>query len=669
VSKNVSVQRLGASFILVLFVMSTGWGVAARPVVLAQRTDPASPEWYQNLPPDQPGFPVALSGAYLWLGSSPTLADLNGDGTLEVIVAGRDLARGGLACSGRVYVYRHDGSLMWQKAVRAAINSTPTAADLNGDGTLDVVVSMGGFTTGTCWNGGVIALNGANGNELWTFDTQDWLNHNPDGWLDGVFSTPAVGDINGDGQPEVTFGAWDQCIYLLNRNGQPLWGNLPAEMNQVRCGGHGYYNADTIWSSPALADVTGDGRLEIIVGADISQGNRAGDADGGYLYILNADGQALAREWMDQVVYSSPAVADLDNDGAYEFAVGTGTFLPGTGYYVTAFEYNAQAADVADRLQVKWRSSTTGRVFASPAVADLNQDGVLDVVVTSPEGEGGGPGGYVFAWRGDNGAELFHTRTCDYMGKSADTTSSPTVADIDGDGRPEILLSHLWEVAILNHDGTYYTDYSNPKWPGGPEDPQCARGPAPTTELTYWAKYTLYASPAVGDLDGDGDMEVVIGGHNPDNSNQGMLLAWTGHPSGARPWPMFHRDAQHDGRISLPSQLLVSPASIFLMHPGGTAGTEQTSLLIQNTGDTPVSWRTTAPDGVTLNPSSGTVTDKALVTVEVATTGRQWGMFQLGNITVTGVVGNETVSVNPSSVPVTLYVGEVHRLWLPAVLK
>ncbi len=514
---------------------------------------PGKVEWYQTLPPAQPGFPRALSGAYLGLGSSPNLVDLNADGTLEIVIAGRDRVGDSPGNGGMVYVYRHNGTLLWEKHVRAPINSTPTTADLNGDAHPDVLVGMGGFPEPSQpWHGGVIALNGLTGQELWTFDTQDWLYHAPDGWLDGVFSTPAVGDINNDGQLEIAFGAWDQCIYLLNRFGQPLWGNLPGLLpGQIRCGGHGFYNEDTIWSSPALADVTGDGRLEIIIGADVSPGNVYGDPGGGYLYILDADGNTLAREWMDQVIFSSPAVADLDKDGRYEFVVGTGTYWSNTGYYVSAFDYDTVPSDPTQRLVLKWRRTTSGRVFASPAVADLNRDGWPDVVTTSFVGENGSDGSEVYAWRGSDGSLLFDPRrTCNFMGQSHGTASSPTVADTDGDGWPEILFSHAWEIAILNHDGTYYTDYSNPQWPGGPSHPGCIRIDQPTTELSYYAEYSLYASPAIGDLDGNGDAEVVIGGHNPANPNQGMIFAWTGHHVQPSPsWPTWRHDEYHTGNI------------------------------------------------------------------------------------------------------------------------
>jgi hypothetical protein len=524
----------------------------------------ASPDWLPVQPPAQSGFPAALRGAYLFWGSSPTLVDLDGNGTLEIVAAGRDRqADGRPGCGGLVYAYRHDGSLLWQTQVRAAINSAPTVADLTGDGHPDVVVAMGGLPESQCWHGGVIALNGRTGQQLWTFDTQDWLNHRQDGWRDGVFSTPAIADVNGDGQLEIAFGAWDQCIYLLNHKGQPLWGNKPGILPQTYCGGHGFYNEDTVWSSPALADITGNGRMEIIVGADVSRGNVWGDPSGGYLYVLDAEGNALAREWMDQAIFSSPAVADLDKDGAPEVVVGTGTFASKTGYYVSTFDYNSKAVDPTNRLVLKWRKPTRGRVFASPSIADLNKDGWLDVVISSPVGDNGADGSFVYAWGGRDGTALWERRLCNYMGKTLNTNSSPVLADIDGDHRVEILVSHAWEVAVLNHNGTYYTDYSNPSWPGGVDHPGCRRDHAPTTQQTYWARNSLYATPAVGDLDGDGDAEVVIGGHNPDDPNQGMVFVWTGHSAeGQNSWPTWRHDEWHTGNKLFESIPPTNPTSL-----------------------------------------------------------------------------------------------------------
>lgn len=547
----------GPSTWLIVVLLVAVLSCAGQGTGRAQPVESIDPESYLNLQSWQPGFPVALSGSYLIWGSSPTLVDLDGDGTLEVVVGGRNRKDNGQpGCSGWVYAYRHNGTLMWQKPVRAPINSTPTAADLNGDGHPDIIAGMGGIVEGQCWNGGVVALNGLDGSELWTFDTQDWLNHNPDGMLDGVFSTPAVGDVNGDGEIEIVFGSWDQCLYLLNKGGVPLWGNLPGILPQVYCGGHGFYNEDTFWSSPALADLTGDGLPEIITGADVYVGNVWGDPTGGYLYVFDAAGNTLAREWIEQDIYSSPAVADLDNDGANEVVVGTGLFRPGEGYFVSAFEYDPNPANPKDRLVRKWRQTTVGRVFSSPALGDLNKDGWLDVVSVVPIGDNGATGTVVYALRGYDGTPLFQRQIYDPWGNSFNTLSSAIVTDIDGDTWPEILFSHAWEVAALNHDGTFYTDY------------------------TYYAGYTLYATPAVGDLDGDGDAEVVIGGHNPDNPNQGMLFAWTGHPVDERPsWPTWRQNERHTGFFLFDTIPPSNPTG--LSSPSHTPGVWSTSNQVQ----------------------------------------------------------------------------------------
>jgi hypothetical protein len=662
-------NRNSFSLALILMIVGLAWWAGGHG--LAQSPDPWSPEWWENLPPDQGGFPVALRGAFLSWGSSPTLADLDNDGKLEIIVAGRDLVGGSLGCSGRVYAYRHNGTLFWETPVRATINSTPSVADLDGDGFPDVLVGLGGVVATAqdpqCWHGGVVALNGLNGGELWTFDTQDWLNHNPDGWRDGVFSTPAVGDLDGDGDQEIAFGSWDQCIYLLDHQGNPLW----SWDSPDRCGGQGYYNQDTVWSSPALADLDDDGGLEVIIGADIGVGNRNGDPRGGYLYVFDHTGDVLAREWMDQVIYSSPAAADLDGDGDYELVVGSGDFVAGTGYYVSAFDYDPNPSDPVNRLVLKWRPTTVGRVFASPAIADLDGDGLPDVVITVLAGDRGEDGSFVYAWRGYDGAQLFQRRVCDFWGNSRRTVSSPVVADVVGDSGPEILFSHMWEVEVLNRDGTYYTDYSNPKWQQGPNHPGCARDHAPDTELTYWARYSLFASPAVGDLDADGDTEVVIAGYNPDDPDkeQGMIFAWTGHNDGHQPWPMFHRDAQHTGRFPMSPGLAVSPPVLYVLHQAGATNDEQMTLSIHNTGGESLDWSATQPAGITLAPSSGTVVDQVRVVVTVSTSGYPDGTHDLGDIVVTGTANGSPIAGSPATIPVTLYVGEVFELFIPTVLR
>ena len=503
---------------------------------------------WNNPPPAQPGFPQTLNGAN-FTESSPILADLDGDvSTLEIVIAGRDRTGTTPNCQGRVYAYRPNGTKYWETVVRAPVNSAPAVADLDGDGAPEVVVSMGGYASGQCWHGGVTALDGRDGSIRWTFDTQDWMNHNPDGWLDGVYSSPAVGDVNNDGQIEIVFGAWDQCIYLLRgSDGTPIWPELNAVQGQHHCGQHGFYNEDTIWSSAALADLDNDGMLEIVIGADITAGNQNGDPTGGYVYVLRYDGVVLAREWLDQAIYSSPAIGEIDKDGQYEIVIGSGTYLAATGYYVKVFNYNPAAAKVTDRLVQKWSLTTSGRVFTSPALADLNGDTYLDIIAIAnigdgPENGGADNGSKVFAWSGQSGAKLFETMPCDFNTGNPYrnyyvTHSSPVVAEVGRsvDTGLKILFAHSSEVAVLNADGTYYTDAG------------CSS--SETTNITYWNWGPTFGSPAVGDIDSDGKVEVVIGASAQGNPTVGALYVWEpGRNVGALPWPMARHDAWLSGR-------------------------------------------------------------------------------------------------------------------------
>ncbi len=625
-----------------------------------------------SLPSEQPGFPANLSGGRIE-DSSPTLANIDSDPELEILIGGIDGS-----CQGKLYAYNYDGSLLWERQVPGPINSTPAVADIDGDGQVEVVVGVGGWAGYEgCADGGLIAVNGANGAQEWFFETADWLNQSPDGHSDGVFSSPTIGDVDRDGDLEIAFGAWDQCLYLLDGStGDSLWGALPGSSSGTTyCNNRGFYNEDTIWSSPVFYDLTRDGNLEIIVGADISAGNRNGDPSGGYIYVFDKNGTQLAREWVDQAVYSSPAVADLDNDGTVEIVVGTGLYWPGTGYYVTAYNYNSAPSDIKDRLQQKWRTSVAGRVFSSPAIGDLNEDGIGDVVFTSFDGDWGTTGSWVYALNGANGAVLWQLPQCDRLDNSFAGRSSPTLADIDGDNHLEVLFAHAWEVSIVNHNGTYYTAHG--VFPNPDASVACSATADGTSSDYYVANYSVFASPAVGDIDQDGDLEIVIGSIYAfnDPGSGGGLHVWTGHPMPSNdkiPWPMFHRDAQNTGYPPMPPHLSVAPTSLYVMHQYGSGETERSYLNIRNTGDGSFSWAVSSkPANVTVSPSSGTasytVTVPAMVTV--TTTGYTTGTYSLGDIVFTGTAESAPVEGSPARVPVTLYVGDVYRIYLPLITR
>jgi hypothetical protein len=132
---------------------------------------------------------------------------------------------------------------------------------------------------------------------------------------------------------------------------------------------------------------------------------------------------------------------------------------------------------------------------------------------------------------------------------------------------------------------------------------------------------------------------------------------------------MFRHDAQHTGRYPAPPTLDVSPDSLYVLHQSGDPNTEHATLIIRNTGELTFALSITPPSGVTAFPTSGTMVTQTIVMITVSTAGRPNGTHNLGNISVAGRVGGVHIANSPVSVPVTLYVGQLYRSFLPVVLK
>jgi hypothetical protein len=668
-------------------------------------------------PPVQAGFPLVLEHSWVY-SSGLNAADLDGDGKKEIIFGNREVtSSGALGCHGEVYAVRPSGVIFWQAEVRADVDSTPVVVpDLNGDGRPDVVVGMGGFeapgeTAATeCGkgnpdlpgNGGVVALDGMTGTVLWIFNTQDkgeWaVAHN--GVLDGVWSSPAVGDILPDSPgPEIVVGAWDNCIYLLRKDGSPAWGVTPFDYSvhpalADQCNYHGFLAHDTVWSSPALADLDGDGRLDIIIGGDATAPNWYLMPNGGVLWAIAGDGSIMGQRSFDQTIYASPAIADLDGDGQLEIVVGTGdNWFDGdahhSGRYITVLNYDRTQRDPQQRFQTKWELPTNGPMRSSPALGDLNLDGRPDIVAISKYDNDGGwwtvgkgetNGSYLYAWSGADGSLLpgFPIHICDSTGQAFPINTSPLIADIVGDEHPEIIYPHAREVGIMAWDSntnTYgpYTRINDNQacWPGTTIS-------AGQTALVYSRLSSqsggFTATPLVDDLDGDGLVEIAaVGRWNEDGgSNQGDLWVWTGHKNGARPWPMVRQNSQHTGVYSLVPEVIAQPIDLLLHHVDGGAASTSGRFQLTNVGVIPLNWEVTSwPAIATVSPRAGTLQEQSEVYIDVSMDlfGYAPGVYDMGRIVV-----SSRASLAPVPVPVltnitlTLVVRSSKAVFLPLIL-
>jgi hypothetical protein len=113
-------------------------------------------------------------------------------------------------------------------------------------------------------------------------------------------SSPAVGDLDDDGDVEVVVAAWNDSLYVLDNNGNRLWAKY----------------IQPLWASPALGDLDGDGKLEVV-----ACGNTGGYLNRGALYAFRFDGSSLSGSanglWValpdsSTFNYASPSIAEID---------------------------------------------------------------------------------------------------------------------------------------------------------------------------------------------------------------------------------------------------------------------------------------------------------------------------------------------------------------------
>ncbi|MCX6017985.1 MAG: hypothetical protein NTZ50_05670 [Chloroflexi bacterium] len=535
------------------------------------------------------GHGIPLSGADV-VRSSPTIAEVDGNTANgnEVVVGGND---------GRLYTYHADGSLAWSADVMPGacsvvndgkLNGAAAVGDLYGDGVPYVVVGYGTINPSDC-DGGIAVYRGSTGALAWRFSLRAWGQTQPaySETMFGVASSPALADVDGDGKMEIGFGAFDRHVYLLNADGSVRWY---------------YHTADTVWSSPAFYDVNNDGRLDMVIGSDITSNPNIGTPDGGYMYALDTAPRVppwkefcsplpqyyytcdntfqIWRMEFDQTIYSSPVVADvLPNNPGPEIIIGSGYWFPRPLIGQDESTITKRGAWVKilrpSDGQVLQTLNTPACLSSSVAVGDLDDDGKLEIVATVMGAYGGGDS-VVMAWNPETATEMWRTAPRDAWAGDNDKygadLQSPVIADIDGNGSLEVLVSNWWAVHVLNGRTGAALVCQGPL-------ANCGEG---SKTLRTWD--TVKSTPAIGDINGDGVLDVVIGSGNINTATEhGWLYAWTnvnlGSPAGSQapysaPWPMFRGDPTHSGVLGANSAFHVPVENLLqLIEPGSTMTT------------------------------------------------------------------------------------------------
>jgi hypothetical protein len=361
--------------------------------------------------------------------ASPTLADINGDGTLDAFVGGKD---------GNIQVYLNTGSAthpVFGAPVTNAYGLTnvgtyasPTLADINGDGLLDA------FVGGNDGNTRVYLNTGSATAPVFAAPVI-----NPYGLTNvGTSASPTFADINGDGTLDAFVGGKDGNIQVYLNTGSATNPVFAAPVTNA----YGLTSVGTV-ASPTLADINGDSLLDAFVGGKngnaqvfINTGGfvapvTSGTADGSYgigsVITLNV-------AFDENVIVTGGTPTLLLETGATDRAA---VYTSGSGSSVLTFSYTVQAGDASADLD---HASTAALALNGGTIRDAaGNDAVL--TLATPGALGSLAAGHALVIDTANHAP---TGRITILGTAAQgqtlTADTSTLADLDGLGT----ISYQW---------------------------------------------------------------------------------------------------------------------------------------------------------------------------------------------------------------------------------
>ena len=318
--------------------------------------------------------------------TNPELGDLDQDGDLDVVYTT------GAGPGGSIETLVNDGSGVLTQGPFMQNFPGAQAADLhdmNGDGLPDYVLALGHLT--------VVFLGDGDG----LFDASSSF--------DPPFAPNRLeaADVNGDAIADVVLTTPIVPFFLLPATLQ-VWAGNGTGFTQI--------HSQTLAGSPTdfdLADVNGDGRLDALVTRLGVATWHAGQAGGGF---------GAATPIAGTIATTRLAAGDLDADGDVDVLLG------GTQPQVQTL-VNDGVAGFSPGVTL-----AAGAGGASPAIADIDSDGIEDLVL---DDTGGGVGQLVI-WRGLGGGAYEQDVHVTAGGQPGG--GELLVADMDGDARPDVYV-------------------------------------------------------------------------------------------------------------------------------------------------------------------------------------------------------------------------------------
>ncbi len=346
----------------------------------------------------------------------------------------------------------------------------------------------------------------------------------------GWYASPAVADLEDDGAKEVIWGSYD-LVALNGVDGSLKW-RAP--------------NGNRVWPGVVVADLTGDGTLEIVVGRGVNQ-LTVYDRFGAVVWTRNPFGGGEVR---------SLAVEDLERDGALEIVVGVASAV--SAEQVTVYEPDGNLRAGWPARRVGEPGYGAGMYNENLAVVDLNADGFKEVFaptdthyITALDRSGNQlvvnpmyTGRTYWSQVGvhvDHAVDVRGYANCGAEHRPNFANAAPSAGDLDGNGTLELVVpGDVYNCAIGDNEAgdLYYVPWilksDRTRWAASGYDwtvlPNPGPGSGPLSE-NYNVIESSVSNAVLADLDSDGRQEILF------STYDGKVHAWWLDKTEHGSWP------------------------------------------------------------------------------------------------------------------------------------